>query len=392
MAGNERTELLERVWAAKEEKRRAGAHPQSSVTLPFAVGYDRGNGRWYFKDESEKVVEAFRCVLGGQTSYTEVGRKVGIEPFNLRNILRNPIYTGWRVYSQRRDPSPKALRATHDGRQADRPKIQREPDDVIRVKVLEPLVGEEDFCRVQRILDQKKENHWRVRPDNQRRFTYSGFLRCGLCENLVYTHAHHPRDWYVCKSRTWPERKHRETRGQPPCANPYMRRERVEAQLNLMFADRLTDREFLESIARQLSERATPDESKSDVSNLQRMSKKLQEKRKRVLDAYFTALIDRAERDRRLEQIKADEQFCERQLRNIRPQTPEVSVEQLTQLLAPLHEWEYLSMADKRRLLQAIVPEIHLANYNVTKLALLVQDPRRNELNHTGTDSLPPRA
>ena len=151
MAGNERTELLERVWAAKEEKRRAGAHPQSSVTLPFAVGYDRGNGRWYFKDESEKVVEAFRCVLGGQTSYTEVGRKVGIEPFNLRNILRNPIYTGWRVYSQRRDPSPKALRATHDGRQADRPKIQREPDDVIRVKVLEPLVGEEDFCRVQRI-------------------------------------------------------------------------------------------------------------------------------------------------------------------------------------------------------------------------------------------------
>jgi hypothetical protein len=53
----------------------------------------------------------FRCILAGQTSYTEVGRKVGIEPFNLRNILRNPIYTGWRVYNQRRDPSPKALRA-----------------------------------------------------------------------------------------------------------------------------------------------------------------------------------------------------------------------------------------------------------------------------------------
>ena len=100
IAGNERTELLERVWAAKEEKRRAGAHPQGSVTLPFAVGYNRKNGCWYFKDESEKVLEAFRCVLAGQTSYTEVGRKVGIEPFNLRNILRNPIYTGWRVYSQ----------------------------------------------------------------------------------------------------------------------------------------------------------------------------------------------------------------------------------------------------------------------------------------------------
>src|SRR4029077_19910055 len=40
MAGLERTEILERVWSAKEVKRRAGKHAQSYITLPFAIGYD----------------------------------------------------------------------------------------------------------------------------------------------------------------------------------------------------------------------------------------------------------------------------------------------------------------------------------------------------------------
>ena len=30
--------------------------------------------------------------------------------------------------------------------------------------------------------------------------------KCGTCGNLIYSHASRHRDWYVCKSRTWPER------------------------------------------------------------------------------------------------------------------------------------------------------------------------------------------
>jgi hypothetical protein len=86
MAGLIRTEILERIWGAKAEKRRAGKHPQSEITLPFGVGYERNQDRWYFKPEGEKVVAAFRYFLAGETSYTEVGRKVGVAPFNLRNV------------------------------------------------------------------------------------------------------------------------------------------------------------------------------------------------------------------------------------------------------------------------------------------------------------------
>ena len=47
IAGLERTEILERVWSAKEEKRRAGKHPNSPITLPFGVSYEKQKG-WFY--------------------------------------------------------------------------------------------------------------------------------------------------------------------------------------------------------------------------------------------------------------------------------------------------------------------------------------------------------
>lgn len=334
MAGLERTEILERVWAAKEEKRRNGKHAQSYKCLPFAVGYEPREGRWYFKDESQKVREAFRYVLSGENSYTEIGRALGIEPFNLRIILRNPIYTGWRIYSKKRDPSPKALRVRTGGRQGDRPKIDREPNDVIRVKVLPPLIGEEDFRRVQQILDLKKANHWRSRPDYERRFTFSGFLRCGSCGNLVYTHARKQHDWYVCKSRTYPARHIRAKKALAPCSNPYMRREKLEARLDEMFAEQLTERAFVERITAEFMERSESKTNKAELSKLLRMGKQLEEKRDRVLNAYFEKLINRAELDRRLAQLKTDQSSCDQRLSELETETNHISAGELAAVLS----------------------------------------------------------
>ena len=114
IAGLERTEILERSWLAKEEKRRAGQHPQSRITLPFGVEFDKERG-WFYKPEAEKVKEAFRLFLTGDTNYFSVGRKVGIAPFSLRVMMRNPIYCGWRLYDKRRDPSSSGRRTRSDG-------------------------------------------------------------------------------------------------------------------------------------------------------------------------------------------------------------------------------------------------------------------------------------
>src|SRR5437660_6095043 len=42
IAGMERTEILERIWSAKEQKRREGGFAQSRVCLPYGVEYTNG--------------------------------------------------------------------------------------------------------------------------------------------------------------------------------------------------------------------------------------------------------------------------------------------------------------------------------------------------------------
>ena len=49
MAGLERTEILERIWAAKEEKRRRAGMHKAKSSPPFGVRYERKDGRWYFQ-------------------------------------------------------------------------------------------------------------------------------------------------------------------------------------------------------------------------------------------------------------------------------------------------------------------------------------------------------
>ncbi len=389
IAGLERTEILERVWSAKEEKRKAGKHPHGPIVLPFAVGYDAKTARWFYKPEVERVREAFRLFLSGEASYKDVGRKVGIEAFNLRNILRNPIYTGWRVYSTRRDPSSAAIRTCSNGRQGDRPKIARAPEDVIRVKVLEPLVSESEFAQLQRVLDLKKLNHWRVRPDHERRFTYSGFLRCGACGNLVYTHGHQGRSWYVCKSRTAEARKERRATGLQDCRNPYMRREPLERCLDSLIAEHLTNRKFLQQLATVFENRKSSNGTKPELSRIESGFLQLKEKKQRVLDAYFENLIDRVERDRRLDMLAVDAELFGNLATRAATTVPALTARQMADAFSVFHEWEFLSRADKRKLLRATMPEIHVRDYRVVGVSLISGMSSSDEITRTGTDSWP---
>src|ERR1035438_9425554 len=67
IAGMERTEILERVWSAKEEKRRRGELAQSSIVLGFGIDYELGRG-FFYKPEAQLVGEAARGFLAGQQS------------------------------------------------------------------------------------------------------------------------------------------------------------------------------------------------------------------------------------------------------------------------------------------------------------------------------------
>lgn len=376
IAGLERTEILERVWSAKEEKRRAGGHPNSWITLPYGVGYDKQRG-WHYTAEAEKVREAVRLFLSGQTSYKAVGEQLGIDAFNLRVILRNAIYAGWRVYTKRRDPSPAAKCSKPNGRQGDKPKINRAPDDVIRVKVMDGIVTEEEFTQLQRILDLKRARHWRTRTDYVHRFTYNGFLVCGRCGELIYTHKRRA-DYYVCKNR-------RLTRAGQGCPNPFMRRDKLEVTLDSLFADRLTNRTFLEELAAQFHNHADPTHT-DHVVRLDEQLHALRAKRDRVLSAFFDGVITREERDAQLSVIERDERVYGELLTQQAPQA-EINASALAQAFAPFCEWKFLSRDHKRRLLSAITPEIHVDDYRVSGVTIISGLQRCDEVNPTGKDS-----
>lgn len=360
IAGMERTEILERIWSAKEEKRRAGGFAQSSVCLPYGVGF---NGRWFYTADGERVREAFRLLLAGETSYASIGRSVGIDPCGLRVILRNPIYTGWRVVSERRDLSPAGKYPTRNGRQGDRRKIKRSLDDVIRVKVMEPLISIEQFNAVQRILDLKKANHWRQKEGYEHRFTYNGYLAC-TCQALLYT-KNRSHDYYICKRK---------------CGKPYQRRDVLDPLLGKLFTKRLTNPSFLKRHI--LAGLRRTKGVHANVAQLQAQLESLESKRKRILDGYFENVITGTERDRRTAEVDRERKIIVGLLAKQTPQ-PGLELETLTNIFSVFTEFDLLNRSDKRQLLNTITPSIVVANYKVEGLWIGLSSS--DDLNRTRT-------
>jgi DNA invertase Pin-like site-specific DNA recombinase len=376
IAGMERSEILERIWSAKEEKRRRGDLAQSQIVLPWGIGHDADRG-FYYKPQAERVREAFRQFLSGNQSYGRLAKLVGVTPRGMHLIMRNPIWTGWRVIDKKRDTSAGGRYASINGRQADRRKIARAPEDVIRVKVItEPLISEEDFQAVQRIMDLKQAKHWRTQPDIEHRFTYNGFLTCASCGEAVHT-AFARRDYYACKGR----------RSAHLCNTKYMARERLDGYLDRLFAHQLTNREFLETCIDELERRQADDDAPARIRRLTAEINTLREKRGRVVDAFLDGTIDRDDRNWRLATLDRDIQSTQDILTRSNPAAL-IDLESLITAFAPLFEWEFWTREQKRSLLAAMVPDIRVADYRVAALGI---DPTlfSNNDTRTGTDSSP---
>ena len=379
IAGLERTEILERVWSAKEEKRRRGELAQSQIVLPFGVGYEEGRG-FYYKPAAERVREAYRQFLAGNQSYAGLANIVGVTPRGMHLILRNPIWTGWRVINKKRDTSAAGRYPSVNGRQADRRKIARAPEDVIRIRVIDvPLISEPEFEAVQRIMDTKQRRHWRSQTHYEHRFTYCGFLTCSVCGEIIHT-ALARRDYYACRGR----------RLAHTCQSKYMRREKLESVLNGLFSQHLSNPAFLERCVENLQERSAQANSSARIQTLTGHIKALTGKRERVIDGFVEGVIGREERDRRLSAVDHDIQVAEDILMR---EAPVVSLDtaKLVEAFIPLAEWEYWSRDQKRMVLSAIVPDIRVADYKVESLGL---NPAvfSNENTRKGMDSWQPRA
>ena len=371
LAGLERREIIERMNDAKESMRRAGKHPGGESSLPYGVAYSPKTG-WSYTAEAEKVRTAFRLFLSGETSYTALSQKLHIPRTNVRFILENPIYTGWRVYREKRDPSTAGYVSRPAGRQGYRRKIERAPDEVIRTRVLDPIVSEADFNHVQHIVKLKKEKHWRSYAETPNRYTYNGFLTCGDCSSLMYTHTAN-NEFYVCKSRNTREARLRATRGLVPCSNSYMLRKKLEPKIDFLLGEKLREPEFLSRVIDEFND-GNRNSVSTVVAEKTAVSQKLvslEAKRQRILETFFDGAIDKPERDSRIAQIDS-ELFAFRQvLLDSTATVPKARAgADFQAILEPFSEWEFLEREDKRALLAALCPEIRVEQYVVKSLML----------------------
>jgi len=380
-AGVEREEIRERVWGAKEAKRKRGENPQSDITLPYGVGYNKDLG-WYYTPDAEKVREAFRLILAGNISYNDIGDRTGIAPSAVRIILRNPIYTGWRVIDHKRDTSPSASRTKRDGRQGDRPKILRAPDEIIRFHAIdEGLVSQADFEQAQQIMDTKKKLHWRTNPEHVSPYAYHGHLSCAECGELVYTYSNaRGGKYYVCKAKQSPKSTDHK------CASTYMRREPLEAQLDLVLGTRLTDPTLLQDLVQEYERRMEDPISIAARARLEIEASSLALKRERVLSAYFDGVIEHTERDAQLASIRAELKVNEGLIAQ-HTQTEHTTSDVLESICSTFHDWEFLNVAEKRRILASTGAEISVSDDSVHGLYVNLPESRHDELNRTGRDS-----
>jgi len=383
VAGMERREIIERMMEAKESMRRAGKHPGGEESLPFGVGYSDERG-WFFTTDAEKAREAYRVFLRGDTSYTRIGERLSIPRTTVRYILENPIYAGWRVYDEKRDPSPGAYVPKLNGRQGYRRKMKRAPDEVIRVRVLDGLVTDEDFARVQQLIDLKRHKHWRARQDTEFHYTYNGFLTCGECGSLLYTHHTSKDEFYQCKSHNVRERKKRCLVGLEACANRYMLRRKLEPKLDYLLGEKLTNDEFLADVVDEYNERLSekPESSQNRETALNAKLNELREKQGRVLEAFFDGVISKEERERRLEEINREIHTFQQLLVESAPAATPRSKQEILAALEPLAEWEFLERDDKRALLSILCPEISVFRYTIKSISLNLStgNESRNEV------------
>jgi len=383
VSGLERGDIAERIASAKEVRRREGHHPCGEHTLARGIGHTKQTGWYYDQAELEPVKLLFKLFLGGLHVYEKLAELTGFSRSSVPVILRNPIYAGWMVYSQKKDQSAAGFIPPTHRRKGYRRKIDRDPNDVIKVRIpLTPLLSEEEHQRILAIVDAKRRHYSTAHAQSVPRFSYRGFLYCGACSQPMYTWAAEPtgrKDFYHCKANL---PRYYSKPGAVRCVNRNMSRHLLEPVLDRELVGRLTDRTFLSGIIE--SHLANLEESRLPSADdlLRSRFDALLEKKRRVTDAFIDGNISRLQKNEKLRDLETElDALC--QVEAIE-RKPAFSEEQIIAVVKVFRKWAHLGMEAKREILIRTVPEIFVDRYLVKGVSLRVGYNKANPLRTVG--------
>jgi site-specific DNA recombinase len=312
ISGFELNLIRERCAGAKEAKRRAGKCPSNRLTLPLGVGYDRATDSWHYTPEIGKVKLLFQMFdEQGVRNYSELGRHVGLGNAGVKVVLRNPIYTGWRVIDKKRGGTK---RTSKSGKMY-RVKVARAEEDVIRVKVLEPIISEECFERVQQAMAETKFNFISQHRSNDRVNLGTGLAFCGCCGQPLFAvsgkkdkGAGPKPGFYQCKANYYLYRKRLGGCKQRHLRNDYLDQAIVELGRHILTNPQTLAR-ILESSARKTDDLIKPFGATVDPSQ---QVADLGRRDRRLLDAYEAGALSLDELKAKREAIRREKAALEK--------------------------------------------------------------------------------
>lgn len=395
IAGNEIRTFKRRVQGAKEELRKQGKCPNSAITFPKGVTYNRPEGVWEYTTDIAIVQEAFRLVDEEHiTNYHELERRTGIHHRALHNTLRNPIYIGIRFIDKKRSA---VKNPSKNGRQADRKKISRLPHEIINVRVIDkPAVDPDRFERVQGIIKgiRKCWSSSRINPSTR---LLTGVGRCGQCGSLLYGTSgggkvRQKPAYYLCKKNWYLFRK---TSG--GCEMGNIRQDLTDQAVISWVAEKLSDKGILEGIAdnhlsNQESSSAVTVASVADLDKeLESIEKKKNRLHKGWLDGRFT---DKEHDDLLKELTDEKSRLSSLSSRTSYPEKTEVEKRLLLLVKGALAFARIQDRMKQKTVIQQLFDEIHISNDGIKGFKIKPQFNVSvcNEGIHTGRGSSPPQA
>ena len=152
---------------------------------------------------------------------------------------------------------------------------------------------------------------------------------------------------------------------------------KLEPEIDDLLGRKLVNPDFLHLLVEHYNKSLGEAAFAPDALAIAGKLKQLREKKERVLEAFFEGMIDRAERDRRVQDVERELSVYQQLLlaSGRTERQPALDLDVVSAIVQPFVEWEFLGREDRRALLAALCPEISVYRYEIKGISLNLAAP-----------------